>query len=152
MTQSSCYSLKGTSIDPSIKTFYVQDFDLADLNAPGDVNQRFAELLRSKIRNRTRLVYNEYEPDIEYAGSISNYIIKQESTDGNNTTPFSKLEISVKVKLTSNQENVQGWDSVFTFFKVYDNTMDLSSIQDDLINEILNQLTEDVFDKSFTDW
>ena len=152
MTQSACYSLKGTSIDPAIKTFFVQDIDLADLDAPADVNQRFAELLRSKIRNRTRLVYNENEPDIEYSGSILNYEIKPESASGNNTTPFSRLEITVKLKLVSNKENVSGWDANFTFFKVYDNTLDISSIQDNLINEILGQLTEDVFDKSFTDW
>ncbi len=146
------YSLKGISIDPTVKTFVVQNFDLAVSTAPGDINQRFSELLRNKIRNQTRLTYNESSPDIEFSGSISSYTITPENPTGNNSSPFNKLEIGVSVEYIDNNETGKSWKQKFTFFKIYDNTLDLVSVQEGLIDEIFNQLTEDVFNKAFTDW
>ncbi|MCB0661056.1 MAG: hypothetical protein KDC04_08970, partial [Saprospiraceae bacterium] len=118
------YSLKGISIDPTVKTFVVQNFDLAVPNAPGDINQRFSELLRNKIRNQTRLTYNENTPDIEFSGSISSYTITPENPTGNNNSPFNKLEIGISVEYVDNNESSKSWKQKFTFFKIYDNTLD----------------------------
>lgn len=51
VTLSSCgfYKFNGIDIPSDVKTYYVDNFQLTAQNAPGDLNQRFAEALRAKV-------------------------------------------------------------------------------------------------------
>lgn len=148
----SCYSFKGITIPPTINTFFVDNFITIPENAPADIDQRFSEALRSKIRNESRLNYDENKPDLEYSGEITKYLTSSEAPVEGRTSALNRLEISVKVICTNNLNEDESWTSTFSFFENYDGNVELGSVQDELIETIFNQLTEDVFNKAFTNW
>ncbi len=149
---SSCYSFKGISIPATVSTFYVDDFKLKVGNAPGDIDQRFSEALREKIRNESSLNYTEQDPDIEFSGAVITFRTTSEAPTAESLAALNRLEISVKVKYVNNRDEEDTWNNSFSFFENYDGNTDLGSVQDGLIESIFEQLTEDVFNKAFTNW
>lgn len=152
---SGCYSFKGISIPPEAKTFYVKDFVLRANNAPAQIDQLWSEALREKIRNESRLTYNQQSPDIEFEGSITSYKVVGTAPQAGNTVSLNKLTIGVSVTYTNNAGDGgkdDEWTQTFSFFKDFDATLDLNSVEEGFIEEIFEQLTENVFNKAFTNW
>lgn len=152
---SGCYSFKGISIPPEAKTFYVSDFVLRANNAPAQIDQLWSEALREKIRNESRLTYNEQSPDIEFEGSITSYKVVGTAPQAGNTVSLNKLTIGISVTYTNNAGDGgkdDEWTQTFSFFKDFDATLDLNSVEEGFIEEIFEQLTENVFNKAFTNW
>lgn len=155
-SQSSCifYSFKGISIPPDVDTFYVEDFNVSKRarNSPSDISQKFAEALRRKVTNESRLRYVENDPHINFSGEIIDYSVNSVAPEEGNTTALNRLEIRIKVNFTNTQREEEDWSNNFSFFQDYDSSSDLQSIEDGLIDDIFIQLTEDVFNKAFTNW
>lgn len=152
ISMSSCYSLKGITIPPTTDSFYVEDFTLKVLNAPGELDEIFSETLRSKVRNESRLYYDDKSPDIEFAGVITKYLTTSEAPIEGRLSALNRLEINVKVTYTNNTDEDDTWVQNFSFFENYDGNVELSTVEDALIESILSQLTEDIFNKAFTNW
>ena len=148
----SCYNFKGISIPPDIKTFNVENFTLTEPDAPIDLNQIFTEALRKKIREESRLVNDDTNPDISISGSVLSYNIRFVAPDENNTTSLNRLEIGVKVIYTSEINEDDSWTKNYTDFEDFDSNTDFQSIQDDLIEEIVLDIVERIFNDSFTNW
>jgi hypothetical protein len=151
---SSCYSFKGISIPTDVNTFYVENFQLASSAsaAPADINMRFTEALRAKIRTESRLKYAETNADIEFSGSVEGFSVTPEAPQQGSTVALNKFQIIVKVNFTNNKDETQNWNNTFSFFRTFGSDKDFISIQEGLVNEIFKQLTEDVFNKAFTSW
>jgi len=153
---SGCYSFRGISIDPSINTFYVANFEEQAPNAIQLLGQTFAEALRDKIRNESRLIYNDTDPDIEFKGTITTYRVTSEAPEPGETTSFNRLTVGVRVEYTNNQldedEEGQNWTSSFSFFQDFPSTTNILDVQQELLDAIIEQLVEDIFNRAFTNW
>ena len=152
---SGCYSFKGISIPPEANTFYVNDFKLRANNAPAQIDQLWSEALREKVRNESRLTYSEQSPDIEFEGAIISYRVEGTAPQEGNTVALNKLTIGISVTYSNNAGDGgkdDEWTQNFSFFKDFDATLDLNSVEEAFIDEIFEQLTENVFNKAFTNW
>jgi len=150
--QPSCYSFKGISIDPTINTFYVTIFDNLTNDSPPTLGQDFAEVLRDKIRNESRLRLKNTDPDIDFTGSIADFRVTSEAPEPGQTTSFNRLTITVNVDYVNNRNEDNKWNKRFSFFANFDANQNLLDVQEDLINSINDQIVEDIFNFSFTDW
>ncbi|MFZ1702988.1 MAG: LPS assembly lipoprotein LptE [Saprospiraceae bacterium] len=152
--ESACsISLKGVTIPPDVQTFFVEDFRLSALEAPADLNQRFGEALRNKVRNESRLTLKEIEPDMVFSGNIRSFRITPEAVTAGATAALNKLEISIEIELVYPNKPNEGWKSKpYTFFRNFDATQDFQNIQDNLIREIFDLFTEQIFNDAFSQW
>lgn len=155
----SCYSFSGISINYDVtKTYYIANFQNNALNAPPTLPQSLAEALREKIRRESRLVQSDTDPDIEFNGTLVDFRVTAEAPQGGNnreSTAVNRLTIVTAIEYINNNstnEDDKGWKSNFSFFYDYPSTTDLSSVQDEAIEVILDQMMEDIFNKAFTDW
>ncbi len=149
---SGCYGFKGISIPTDVNSYFIENFQNNAPQAPGDINQRFSEALRSKIRNESRLVYTEQNPDIEFSGSITGFRITPEAPQAGNTVALNKLEITVSVNFVNNKYDNKNWKKQFSYFRTFESDKDFISIQETLISEIFKQLMENIFNEAFTGW
>lgn len=152
---SGCYSFKGISIPPDISTFYVDPFQNTTINGPADIGDRFSESLKDIILRSSRLSFDDTEPDIEFTGSVSGFNVTSvapQEVDGTFGSALNRLQIAIQVDYVNNENDEDNWSQSFSFFEDFDSSTDLSSVQEELIANIFQQLTEDVFNRSFTNW
>ena len=149
---SGCYSFTGTNFDPNIKTYYVEPFRNNASNSIPALEQTVGENFKEKIRTESRLIFSDLNPDIEFKGTVVDYRISSEAPAPGELTALNRLTIVVAVEYINNFDEDKGWKNNFSHFVNFDSSQDITSIQDDLVDEILNQILEDIFNKAFTDW
>ncbi len=158
---SSCsFGFKGISIPPTVNTYFVDQFQNGAGNAPPDIGQRFSDVLKDRVTRNSRLNYSEDIPDIEFSGTITSFSVSAVAPErldsGSELTEFgstlNRLNISVQVDYIDNQDDEASWSQNFSFFEDFEATEILSDVQDQLIENIFDQLTTDIFNKSFTNW
>ncbi len=151
-----CYSFRGISIPPEVKTFTVENFDnRANAVVPG-LAQDFTQALKDKIRNESSL--NETTrgqvADMEFSGYISKYEVSSIAPRAGGETSLAQLKIYVKVAADYRDRKFEEkeFDQTFSFQIEYPADQNLLDIQDQLITDIFDQITDLVFNKAFTDW
>ncbi|MCC6283163.1 MAG: hypothetical protein IT262_21325 [Saprospiraceae bacterium] len=152
---SGCYSFKGISIDPNIKSFFVQNFENTAPNAPPTLAVDFTERLKDKVRTETPLLLKSEDPDAEFSGRVVDFRVVAVAPKPGDTVALNRLEIRFQVNYTVNREGVAGsWTSEKTFnhFAEFSNEQDLLSVQDELIRQINTQLLDDIFNAAFNNW
>jgi hypothetical protein len=149
---SGCYSFKGISIPTEINTFFVQNFNNQAFGSPVDIEVRFSEALRSKIRNESRLKLQETDPDVEFSGAVTSFVVSAEAPVAGNTVALNKLDIYVNVKYTDKRNDKNSYQRSFNFFETFASDQDLQSVQDRLIKRIFDQIVERIFNDTYTTW
>lgn len=153
---SSChinYSLSGASIPDYAKTFSVQYFkNQAQLAGP-TVSQSFTDALRNYIASHSQLSLAT-EGDLDFAGNISGYTVApvtaSSSAPGQSAT--TRLSITIDVTYTDKKDPKKCFNASFTRYADFPSSTSITSVQNDLITQIDNQLVQDVFDKAFNNW
>jgi len=147
-----CYSFKGISIDPNIKTVNVAYFDnKADIVNP-NLSPSFTEGLRNKIMNETSLVLTNQAGDISFSGFVSGYVISPIAPTAGETSALSRLEVTVKVDFTNQQDPARDWSNSFKYYADYSSTANFSAIEGQLTTEISEQIIDMVFTRAFVNW
>jgi len=151
----SCYRLKGISIPPQVDTYFAGGFQNKASNAPVGLEIEFTDQLIQKINGNTKLNFDDVSPDIEFSGYISRYsvtAVAPQQNDDQATTAFNRLTIAVNIDYVDTTNEEESWNQSFSFFEDFESTTELNSVQDDLIENIFNQILEDLFNKTFTNW
>lgn len=154
---SSCYSFKGTSISTGVESFYVANFRNNAFNAPAEIGLLFSDKLRDKVRRESRLAYADRNSSIEFEGSVTGYSVTSVAPQNIQETglvgsSLNRLQITVQVDFINNIDEKEGWQQQFNFFQDFDSSQNLADLQNELIEVIFEQITEDIFNRAFSDW
>ncbi len=146
------YSFSGASIDPKMKTYSVQYFaNRAPIVVP-TLSQQLTEALREKIRSQTKLRLVTGVGDADFSGEITRYETRAVAITGNDRPAQNRLTIDVRVRYTNSVNPKESFESTFSRYKDYDANQSLAAVEQDLIKDILDLLTEDIFNKAFVNW
>ncbi len=151
---SSCgiYSFTGASIDPNVKTFTIHTIsNQAPIVIPS-LSNTLTESLRQELNTNTNLNQLESGGDLEFAATITNYQVTPVAPQANEISAVNRLSITLNVEFINHQNEKQSWTSSFTRYADYSSGIDLSTVQEQLIKEISNQLVEDIFNKAVVNW
>lgn len=147
-----CYSFRGVSLDPSIRTYQVAPFVNNAANALPALAQSMEDALREKIRTESRLVYSTEAPDIEFRGTLVDYRISAEAPRTGEVTAINRLTITLAIEYLDNKTQKQVWKRNFSFFYDFPSDRDFAAIETDALKAITTQLMEDIFNAAFSDW
>lgn len=151
----SCYSFKTAGIPPGMQTFYVEEFDNTAPNVVPTLAIDFTQKLITKVRTEGKLTFTEYEPHVDFKGTITTYSVTSQAPEEGQTTAFNRLDISIRVTFTNNindDPKKSFKDKTFSFFEDYPSDTNLLDIQDELIANITDQIVEYIFNEAFSDW
>ena len=152
---SSCkihYSFSGASIPPEAKTVSVQYFQNNASLAPPTLSQTFTEALRDKLGSQTRLGLVKRDGDLNFEGSITGYATSPVALQSNDQSAANRLTITVNVKYTCAFDAKKNFEQTFSRFADYKGTQIGSSVENDLITTINEQLVQDIFNRALNDW
>lgn len=146
------YSFTGANVNADIKSISIQQFDNTASIVVPNLIQTFSEALRDKFLTQTSLVLVKENGHVNISGRITDYQITPINIQGNQTAGQNRLTISVMVKFENELNPEENWEQNFSNFADYPSTATLSSIEQDLIREINDKITQDIFNKAFANW
>lgn len=146
------YTLSGASIAPEVKTVSVQHFVNRAPLGLANLEQYFTDELKDKFKSQTSLTIVNDVGDLDFEGEITRYFTKPMAITGDETAAQNRLTIEVRVKFTNEVEPEYNFDTKFSQYADYSSDFDLSSVEQELVEEIVEKLIEDIFNKSVVNW
>jgi hypothetical protein len=156
LAQNACktsYSFTGASISPDVKTVSIQYFPNNAMMVVPTLSRSFTDGLRDYFTSQTNLILVDRSGDLSIDGSITGYTTQPVAIQGNETAAMNRLTITIKVNFTNRKNEKQNFENkVFSRYKDYSSSINLSAVQDQLIKEISDQLINDVFLQAVVNW
>jgi hypothetical protein len=146
------YGFTGGSIPEGMKTVNIQYFEnIAPLVYP-TLSQNFTEALKERIRNQSRLSQVNQDGDATFEGFITEYSISPAAVeDGTDRAAMNRLTITIKVTYHNKINPKDDFEQPFTRFKEFAGNLQ-SAQEETLGKEIIQMLTEDIYNKAFANW
>ena len=152
---SSChitYTFTGASISPEIKTISIQTFPNRASIVQPSLSNAFTEKMKDKFVAETHLAFTKVNGDLNFEGAIIDYSTQPVAIQGNDNAALNRLTITVSVKFTNAKDSKQDFETNFSRYADYDSKKSLSSVEQDLISQINQQLVDDIFNKAVVNW
>ncbi len=144
--------MTGASISPEVKTISIRFFQKTAGLGPASLGQTFTEALKDKFISQTNLSLVERDGDLTFEGSIPGYTIMPLAIQANEIAAQNRLSITVNVKFTNLKDEKQNFETTFTRFADFESTLNIASVEDQLIKEINEQIIDDIFNKAVINW
>lgn len=151
-TMSINYSFSGVNISPEIQTVTIEYFPNRAPVVQAQLSQLFTDALVDKIQSNTSLEQVPAGGDVVFSGEIRNYETKPTAITGNETAARNRLTISISVVYTNNIEPDASFESSFSRYEDYDSGQNLADVEEELIELIIENILEDIFNKAFVNW
>ncbi len=146
------YSFTGASIDPKIKSINISYFDNKARLVQPTLSQVLTDAIKDKFVSQTSLELNNDYADMYLEGYISDYKITPQAIQAGETAAMNRLTITVKVKFTNEVTPIQNFEQNFSQYADFPSTVELTSVEDQLILEITEYLVDDIFNKAVVNW
>ena len=111
----------------------------------------FTESLRDIMQSQTKLNLVDNQGDVQISGSIKDYYISPVNIQaGSEAAAQNRLQMTVIINsYFSIQDSVGLSNTAFKAFVDYDSNTDFNSIEEELVENLNYQLTQDIFDRIF---
>jgi hypothetical protein len=150
------YTFTGTTI--AAETLSIQNFFNDADGGPPDLSQNFSDQLRDYFQTNTNLTLVQVNGELTMEGSVVGYRLSplaptsSNDPDRGDAAALTRLTITVKVAYVNTLDPEFDFDKNFSFYADYDSDLDLTNVEETLIDEIFEQIILDIFNASVANW
>lgn len=142
----------GPTPDPRLQTISVENFSNEAPNVVPYLAQEVTQQMQDRFLTQSRLQLVSNNADIQIAGAVTRYQVSPVAISGDTQAEQNRLTIVVRVAFENTVDPNESWENSFSKFVDFDASEDFTSIERDQINDVLEQITQDVFTKSVAKW
>jgi hypothetical protein len=149
---SSCYTFKDVSIPPEIKTVKVNYIENRARIVNPQLSQRLTDKLRQKIVNQTRLTQtNNDEADYDVSGQITDYYV---TTSGisNQQAATNRLNVTVHIIFKNRKDDKKNFEADVSRTFDFSATLSLNQAESSLTDLVVQNMTDEIFNRIFSNW
>jgi hypothetical protein len=146
------YSFTGTSLSPDIKTFTVVNFTMGTAGGPTNLPQKLTEQLKEYFQKNTSLTQLPNGGDLILEGSITGYEVTAAAPTANDQAGLNRLNMTVQVRFTNGQDETKNFDQSFSYYADFPQDQTLNQNEARLLPTLLDNIVQQVFNKSAADW
>jgi transcriptional regulator with PAS, ATPase and Fis domain len=156
VTVSSCrisYSFRGTSINYDLtKTLQIAHFvNQAPLVYP-PLEQRFNEEMKDMFTRNTRLQLVNQNGDMEIEGEIVGYELTPMAVQEDAFASETKLTMTVRMRFRNNKTNEPEIEERISANRTFSSNEVFDSVQDQLLGELIDEITDQIFNATMSNW
>lgn len=147
------YKFNGASIDyTKVKTITIKDFpNQAPLVYP-PLSQLFTETLKDIYIRQTRLQLVPSNGDLELEGEITGYELTPMAVKEDAYASQTKLTITVRVRYSNRTNPDEDFEQTFSAYREFDSNQMLQTVQEQLCSEIVDELTDQIYNATVANW
>ena len=147
------YRFKDVNIDPDIKTVKVNYIINKARYQNPQLSPQLSDKLRQKINNQTRLTQVQGDDaNLEISGVITSYDPTLTSGISNQQAATNRLNISVSITIKNRLDDKKSREETVTRNFDYAATLSLDQAEAQLNSTIIQNLTDEIFNRIFSNW
>ncbi|MBQ8046982.1 MAG: LptE family protein [Prevotella sp.] len=147
------YSFNGASIDYNkTKTIQIADFPIRSSYVWGPLGPLFNNQLKDIYANHTKLIQVKRNGDLKIEGEITQYSQRNKAVSSEGHSAQVELTMTVNVRFTNNVKHDEDFERQFSASKTYDSTQSLNAVQEELVTQMVKDITDQIFNATVANW
>lgn len=153
---SSCtisYKFNGASIDYNVvKTISFENFANRAAFQWGPMESMFNLSLTDKYIKQTKLKQVNRNGDLALSGEITEYSQLNKSVSSDGYSAMMQLKMTVKVVFENTTNHSEDFEKTFSATREFDATQQLNDVQEALVQEMIDEIVEQIFNATVANW
>lgn len=147
------YKLNQSSIDyNTTKTIAIETFTNRASYQWAPMAPMFNNTLSDKYASQTKLRQVKRDGDLALSGEITSYDQTNKSISADGYSSMVQLRMTVKVKFTNNKKHEDDFDRTFSASREYDSSQQLTAVQEELVQQMIDDIVDQVFNATVAKW
>ena len=147
------YKFNGASIDyTQTKTIQIDNFPIRSTYVWAPMQSIFQNKLTEIFASQTKLRQVKMNGDLQLSGEITGFdqFNKGISSDGYSSQV--QLKMTVNVRFVNNKNHSEDFERQFTATTEYDSSQQLTSVQEELVTQMVKDITDQIFNATVANW
>lgn len=147
------YKFTGASIDyTKVHTVSIEQFQNRAAYQWGPMATMFNEALTDAFVLQTKLEQVARGGDLQLAGEITSYDQFNKSISSDGYSSMVQLKMTVNVRFTNNTNHDEDFERQFSATRDFDATQSLDSVQEELVEQMIKEIVEAIFNAAVANW
>jgi len=147
------YTFNGASINYNeTKTIQIADFPIRSSYVWGPMASIFNNQLKDQYANHTKLQQVKRNGDLKIDGEITRYEQRNKSVSAEGHSAQVELSMTVNVRFTNNVNHKEDFEKTFTASQSYDSNLSLNAVQEELVTQMVKDITDQIFNATVANW
>ncbi len=147
------YAFNGASIDyKTTKTIQIDNFPIRSTYVWAPMQSIFQNRLSDIFAQQTKLRQVKRNGDLQLSGEITGFdqFNKAISSDGYSSQV--QLKMTVNVRFVNNKKHDEDFERQFSATTEYDATQQLVAVQEELVTQMVRDITDQIFNATVANW
>lgn len=148
------YKFNGSSINyDKVKSISFENFpNRSAAFVWGPMESMFNTKLQDKYMQQTRLRQQRQNGDLQLSGEITNYDAYNKGVGSDGYSTMAELKMTVNVRFVNNTNHAEDFEQQFSASREYNSTQQLSAVQEELVNQMIDEIVEQIFNATVANW
>lgn len=147
------YKFTGTSIDyTKTKTISLDKFPIRANYVWSPMESMFYNSLSDEYSEKTKLKVLKRGGDLQLSGEIVEYSQTNKSISSDGYSAQVQLKITVNVRFVNNNKHDEDFEKRFSATAEYPATQQLAAVQDQLVQEMIDDIVDQIFNATVANW
>ena len=108
--------------------------------------------MKDQYANHTKLIQVKRNGDLQISGEIVRYEQRNKSVSSEGYSAQTELSMTVNVRFTNNAKHDEDFERQFTATSTYETTQSLNAVQEELVTQMVKEITDQIFNATVANW
>lgn len=147
------YSFNGSSINYDIiHSISIDKFPIRSAYVWSPMESMFYNSLSDEYATKTKLEVLKRGADLQLSGEITEYSQTNKAISSEGYSAQTQLKMTVNVRFVNNTDHTQDFEQQFSATSEYDSSQQLSAVQEDLVQEMIDDIVDQIFNATVANW
>ena len=147
------YSFNGSSINyDKVKSISIESFPIRSAYVWAPMEAMFYNDLTDAYSHNTKLKVLKKNGDLQLSGAIVEYSQTNKSVAADGFSAQTQLKMTVNVRFVNNSEHKEDFEQRFSATTVYDSSQQLVAVQEALVEEMIDDIVDQIFNATVANW
>ncbi len=147
------YKFNGASIDyQTTKTIQIDNFPIRSTYVWSPMQSIFQNKLTDIFASQTKLKQVKRNGDLQLAGEITGFDQFNKGISSNGYSSQVQLKMTVNVRFVNNKKHQEDFEQQFSATTEYDSSQQLTAVQEELVTQMVKDITEQIFNATVANW
>ncbi len=147
------YKFNGASIDyETTKTIQIDPFPIRSAYVWAPMQAMFNNKLTDIYATQTKLRQVKRGGDLQLSGEIIGFDQYNKGVSADGYSSQVQLKMTVNVRFTNNKKHTDDFERQFSATAEYDASQQLMAVQEELVTQMIKDITDQIFNATVANW